>query len=99
MTTTPQKQGDDITHNHHMDMTTPTPMPEKSEHMTHSVQASTPDHTHHMDGMSGGMDHSSHAGHGVMHEGHATMMRNRFFVSLPLTIIVLLYSPMIQNWF
>ena len=43
--------------------------------------------------------HGGHAGHGVMHEGHTTMMRNRFFVSLPLTIIVLLYSPMIQNWF
>jgi Cu2+-exporting ATPase len=40
----------------------------------------------------------THAGHGVMHEGHATMMRNRFFVSLPLTIIVVLYSPMVQNW-
>ncbi|MCA0455358.1 MAG: copper-translocating P-type ATPase [Chloroflexi bacterium] len=43
--------------------------------------------------------HEAHAGHGVMHEGHTNMMRNRFFVSLPLTLIVLLYSPMIQNWF
>jgi Cu2+-exporting ATPase len=43
--------------------------------------------------------HDAHAGHGVMHEGHATVMRNRFLVSLPLTIIVLLYSPMIQTWF
>jgi Cu2+-exporting ATPase len=42
--------------------------------------------------------HDAHAGHGVMHEGHATMMRNRFFVCLPLTIIVVLYSPMVQNW-
>jgi Cu2+-exporting ATPase len=33
-----------------------------------------------------------------MHEGHATMMRNRFFVVLPLTIIVVLYSPMVQTW-
>jgi len=33
-----------------------------------------------------------------MHEGHITMMRNRFFVSLPLTIIVVLYSPMVQGW-
>lgn len=33
-----------------------------------------------------------------MHEGHATMMRNRFFVVLPLTIIVVLYSPMVQAW-
>ena len=42
--------------------------------------------------------HDAHAGHSVMHEGHATMMRNRFFVSLPLTIIVVLYSPMVQQW-
>jgi Cu2+-exporting ATPase len=40
----------------------------------------------------------AHAGHGVMHEGHAEMMRNRFFVCLPLTVIVVLYSPMVQQW-
>jgi Cu2+-exporting ATPase len=33
-----------------------------------------------------------------MHEGHITLMRNRFWVSLPLTIIVVLYSPMVQQW-
>jgi len=53
-----------------------------------------PDNTH-----DGHGPHDAHAGHGVMHEGHTNMMRNRFFVSLPLTLIVLLYSPMIQNWF
>ncbi|MCX9076565.1 MAG: HAD-IC family P-type ATPase, partial [Candidatus Methanoperedens sp.] len=42
--------------------------------------------------------HGVHAGHGVMHEGHITMMRNRFWVCLPLTIIVVLYSPMVQQW-
>ncbi|MDZ4770375.1 MAG: copper-translocating P-type ATPase [Chloroflexota bacterium] len=41
--------------------------------------------------------HATHAGHGVMHEGHATMMRNRFFVVLPLTVLVVLYSPMVQS--
>lgn len=41
----------------------------------------------------------SHAGHqGVMHEGHAKMMFNRFWVCLPLTLLVVLYSPMVQNW-
>src|SRR5215207_11168783 len=34
-----------------------------------------------------------------MHEGHATMMRDRFWVNLILTIPVLLYSPMLQSWF
>ncbi len=42
--------------------------------------------------------HGAHTGHGVMHEGHATLMRNRFFVSLVLTIPVLLYSEIIQTW-
>jgi Cu2+-exporting ATPase len=47
----------------------------------------------------GGHDaHAGHTGHGVMHEGHLTMMRNRFFVCLPLTVIVVLYSPMVQQW-
>ena len=40
-----------------------------------------------------------HGDHGVMHEGHITMMRNRFWVSLPVTIVIILYSGMIQQWF
>jgi P-type Cu2+ transporter len=43
-------------------------------------------------------DHHAHSGHGVMHEGHLTMMRNRFLVTLPLTLIVILYSPLVQGW-
>jgi Cu2+-exporting ATPase len=35
----------------------------------------------------------------VDHAGHETMFRNRFWVSLVLTIPVLLYSPMLQDWF
>lgn len=42
---------------------------------------------------------ATHHGHGVMHDGHITMMRNRFWVCLPLTLIVVLYSPMVQGWF
>lgn len=35
-----------------------------------------------------------------MHEGHETMMRNRAaYVTLPLTLIVLLNWPTIQQWF
>ncbi|MBC7869509.1 MAG: heavy metal translocating P-type ATPase, partial [Chitinophagaceae bacterium] len=37
------------------------------------------------------------AHHGGMHEGHATMMRDRFWISLVLTIPLLIYSEMIQN--
>ncbi len=43
--------------------------------------------------------HEGHTVHGNMHEGHIKVMRNRFWVSLPLTILVVLYSPMIQHWF
>jgi P-type Cu2+ transporter len=55
------------------------------------------------------MDHSApeaHAGHGeqshaahVDHSGHEQMFRQKFWVSLILSIPVLLYSPMIQEWF
>ncbi len=41
----------------------------------------------------------AHAGHGVDHSGHEAMFRRRFWVSLALTIPVLLFSPMIQTWF
>jgi len=78
----------------------------KSSHLDHTVSAAKDeahqDHANHPDDPSKKMDHGghdAHAGHGVMHEGHTTMMRNRFFFSLPLTVVVLLYSPMIQNWF
>jgi Cu2+-exporting ATPase len=58
--------------------------------------------------------HGSHAGHGghaeaaghkpghgahADHTGHEQMFRTRFWVSLVLSIPVLLYSPMIQKWF
>ena len=46
--------------------------------------------------------HDAHAGHGngahVDHSGHEEMFRTRFWVSLVLSIPVLLYSPMIQQW-
>ena len=65
------------------------------------------------DGMSHGSlytTHQSHAGHGdaaghdsghgahIDHSGHEQMFRNRFWVSLILSIPVLLFSPMIQKW-
>jgi P-type Cu2+ transporter len=39
-----------------------------------------------------------HAGH-VDHTGHEDMFRQRFWVSLLLSIPVLLYTPMLQMWF
>lgn len=52
------------------------------------------DHAHHNH-----KEHQGHGGHGVDHSGHEMMFRNRFWVSLILTIPVLLFSPMIQEWF
>ncbi|NLG98827.1 MAG: heavy metal translocating P-type ATPase [Chloroflexi bacterium] len=41
--------------------------------------------------------HDEHMAHGVDHTGHEEMFRKRFWVSLLLSIPVLLYSPMIQG--
>jgi Cu2+-exporting ATPase len=70
--------------------------PDEHMHQDHamsheSAQVKPVDH-------SGHDQHAGDGGHGVMHEGHLTMMRSRFFVSLPLTVIVVLYSPMVQQW-
>lgn len=47
------------------------------------------------------MDHSSHQGHGG-HGGHEGMIddfKKRFYISIALTIPILLLSEMIQHWF
>ncbi|HEB64568.1 MAG TPA: copper-translocating P-type ATPase [Chloroflexi bacterium] len=63
----------------------------------HDAHAS---HTAHED--HGGHDahagHGGHGGHGVDHSGHEQMFRQRFWVSLLLSIPVLLFSPSIQDW-
>ncbi|WP_407067138.1 heavy metal translocating P-type ATPase [Haloterrigena salinisoli] len=46
----------------------------------------------------GGHGGGSHGAHGGMHAGHETMFRRRFFVSTLLSIPVLLYSEMLQEW-
>jgi Cu2+-exporting ATPase len=44
-------------------------------------------------------DHAGHGGAHVDHTGHEKMFRQRFWVSLLLTIPVLLFSPTLQKWF
>ena len=66
-------------------------------------QQDTSSHQHEHAGHEGeGHDHGSHEGHGEghggMHEGHEQMFRRRFFVSTLLSIPVLLYSEMLQEW-
>ncbi len=61
-----------------------------TEHTAHTGHAMPATHTGHS-------DHTTHAGH-TDHTGHETMFRNRFWVSLLLTLPVVLFSPMIQEW-
>ncbi|AGB33996.1 copper/silver-translocating P-type ATPase (plasmid) [Natrinema pellirubrum DSM 15624] len=58
-------------------------------------QAIEKQHGHQMGHDEGGHDHGDHGG---MHEGHEEMFRRRFFVSTILSIPVLLYSEMLQEW-
>jgi Cu2+-exporting ATPase len=44
------------------------------------------------------MKHDDHAGHGMDHGGHEEMFRQRFWVSLLLSIPVLYFSPTLQGW-
>ncbi len=55
----------------------------------------TMDHAAH--GHREGGEHA-HEGHGVSHAGHEEMFRRRFWVSLVLSIPVLLYSEAVQGW-
>jgi Cu2+-exporting ATPase len=56
--------------------------------------------THHYDHAPEEQAHSGHGNHGahVDHTGHEIMFRNRFWVSLALSVPVLLYSPALQEW-
>ena len=67
---------------------------EHGEHKTHTTSAGHGEHNGHSE--SGADD--DHAAH-VDHTGHENMFRKRFWVSLVLSIPVLLYSPMVQSWF
>jgi len=69
--------------------------PEDAPNVSHDI------HQEHGQGETahhGGKEHTGHEAH-VSHEGHEIMFRNRFWVNLVLTIPVLLFSPMIQQWF
>jgi Cu2+-exporting ATPase len=58
---------------------------EHSEHSGHSMEESHEGHT-------------GHEGHSTDHSGHEGMFRQRFWVSLILSIPVLFFSPSIQGW-
>jgi P-type Cu2+ transporter len=57
-----------------------------NDHSAHAMHSATPSQT------------NAHAGH-TDHSGHEDMFRKRFWISLLLSIPVLLYTPMLQMWF
>jgi P-type Cu2+ transporter len=67
--------------------------------MDHTDHADHSDHTeladHEMEDHS---DHEMHAGHGG-HGDHAAMFRRRFWITLVLTLPIVAYSEMVQEWF
>ena len=73
-----------------------------SHHKTHDGEhvATAESHGGHGGGKASGHGHHGHAGrhgHGG-HGDHAAMFRGRFWVSLALSVPVVLYSEMIQMW-
>ena len=68
-------------------------------HTMHDEAHPTPMmHEKHTAGAAPEHDHGEHSAH-VDHTGHEMMFRRRFWISLALTIPVLLFSPMLQHWF
>jgi Cu2+-exporting ATPase len=91
---------DHTAHNEHMEN------PKHDAHATMATQETHRDDMNHDEhaghkehSMEGSHDdHAGHEGHGTDHSGHEQMFRQRFWVSLILSIPVLLYSPSIQSW-
>jgi Cu2+-exporting ATPase len=68
-----------------------------SHHAHHEAAPSQQTHEHH-EHIEATSDEHAHEAH-VDHSGHEDLFRRRFWVCLILTIPVLLFSPMIQDWF
>jgi Ni/Co efflux regulator RcnB len=77
------------------DMAKPATHQQRSGHNNHQRDEAHTTNRHQHDATDRGSDHGAH----VDHTGHEQMFRNRFWVCLALTIPVLLYSPMLQEWF
>ncbi|MCJ7658148.1 MAG: heavy metal translocating P-type ATPase, partial [Anaerolineales bacterium] len=80
-----------------------------SHHEVHHEKGNRKEHASHdghdehssQDALESHESHDQHQDHGthVDHTGHEEMFRNRFWVSIALSIPVLLYSPTIQQFF
>jgi P-type Cu2+ transporter len=90
-------------HNHSSDKTNNHDKHDHAHHQDHAHDHQDHAHDHqdhahdhkHGDSHSHGDDHAHHTDH----SGHEEMFRRRFWVSLVLSIPVLLYTPMLQEWF
>jgi Cu2+-exporting ATPase len=74
-------------------------MGKQHQHGEHQMHEGHDNHNQHDAHNGHGMDHGGHEGHGVDHTGHEIMFRNRFWLSLALTVPILLFSEMLQQWF
>lgn len=100
----PQSEGskDEGSHGHHHPPHERTPVEqsllEDEAQISASAQAGHGEsHSHGGDRDANHEGHGEHAGHGVSHVGHEQMFKKRFFVSLILSIPVLLYSEGLQE--
>lgn len=87
------------THNHQHGATAVAPPSSEHNQHQHHPQPDQNDHGEHHghDAQGSQSGHAGHGGHGS-HAGHEIMFRNRFWVSLVLSIPVLYFSPMLQHW-
>ncbi|HIQ01825.1 MAG TPA: heavy metal translocating P-type ATPase, partial [Anaerolineales bacterium] len=88
-----------VGHEDHAAHAAPAAHAEHGEHADHAAPAAHAEHTGH-EGHAAPAEHAGHEDHGahVDHTGHEEMFRKRFWVSLVLTIPVLLFSPLLQAW-
>ena len=84
----------EVNHSNHVDHHMAGNLQEQASHDGHDEHSS-------QDALESHEAHDEHQDHGahVDHTGHEEMFRNRFWVSLALSIPVLLYSPTIQDFF
>ncbi len=89
-------QGDRSDASEHAHHATPaeSTTPARTGHSENHAPAAHADHGGHGD-PSAGADHTAHTDH----SGHEALFRRRFWICLALSVPVLLYSPMIQEWF
>jgi Cu2+-exporting ATPase len=106
-----KENGDSMKHNHHsIDESgkhTSKPHQEHTTQKDHHENHNTMDHSKRQGSITTPSEHTGHGGnngqgdHGKAHtdhSGHEQMFRKKFWVSLVLSIPVLLFSPSIQQW-